>query len=723
MPDVSIAISAQDNFSTAIARMQNATRSFSKDAEGLDRKMTALNRNKATLSVDVRNASKNLKEAQRAYDDLMKAGNATAEAQEEASRRIVNATEDYDRARQNMSLLTREISNTRREMDNLYSSQERNENRMVGRASANSASGGIMAGFAVQMIGQEAQKLVSSFADGYLTSYYGNEVGSLLNSALTSGISGATAGAMIGGAPGALIGGAIGTTSGAIGGMLANNANKDEFYKSYIKSQYDNQQEELSNSLASGKTLAGGREVDQLSFTTLLGGDSDKAENFLKGIVDFANSTPFLYDDLTSMSKTLLTYKYNEDEMMSVLQNIGDAGAALGMDTQNMNMVATGLGRMRSSGKTSLEYINLMQERGIDAIGALAEAHGITNAKVYESISKNLFDGAESAEIISKYMEKNYGGSMLAISETYNGLLSTMEGLNSEIDNAMGEGFINARKPQLERNIDALNGETGNMMKDMYSQIGAFQAELENTKEQLEIDVFESLNQGNVVGEWSENSRSSIQALADEYKKAQSIIDNYEMYDQGSYDNYKEALSKAGRIAQEAKVIAENEYLQSDGYNLLYNSNIELAERIQENSIDSFEKTGWELGEVLTTGLERSIQSRDIRLGLNVMNEKYMDKGTKTLYESADAGYENMKNAGKKAFGMSYVPYNGYPTFLDEGERILTASENRRYSQGAGQSGVLVSGNTFNVREESDIPKIASEILRELKKTDMSYGK
>ena len=61
--------------------------------------------------------------------------------------------------------------------------------------------------------------------------------------------------------------------------------------------------------------------------------------------------------------------------------------------------------------------------------------------------------------------------------------------------------------------------------------------------------------------------------------------------------------------------------MQSDGYNLLYNSNIELAERIQENSIDSFEKTGWELGEVLTTGLERSIQSRDIRLGLNVMNE------------------------------------------------------------------------------------------------------
>ena len=721
MPDVSIAISAQDNFSTAIARMQNATRSFSKDAEGLDRKMTALNRNRATLSVDVRDARNKLREAQEAYEDLMEAGNATAEAQEAAVRRIVNATEDYDRARQNMSLLNREISNTRREMDNLYSSQERNENRMAGRSNSNSRSG-VLTGFAAQMIGQEAQNLVSSFASSYLTSYYGNEIGNLLNSTFTSGISGITAGAMVGGAPGALVGGTIGALSGAIGGALNNNASKDEFYKNYIKSQYDSQQEKLNNSLIAGTTLAGGREVDRLSFTTLLGGDSDKAENFLKSIVDFANSTPFQYDDLTSMSKTLLTYKYSEDEMMSVLQNIGDAGAALGMDTQNMNMVATGLGRMRSSGKTSLEYINLLQERGIDAIGALAEAHGITNAKVYESISKSLFDGAESAEIISKYMEKNYGGSMLAISETYNGLLSTFEGLNSEIDNAMGEGFTNARKPQLERNIEALNGETGDMMKEMYSQIGAFQAELENTKEQLEIDVFESLNQGNVVGNWSDNAKASIQELAKEYKELKVIIDNYELYGTVSEDTYKKALSESGRIAQEAKVIAENEYLQSDGYNLLYNSNIELAERIQENSIDSFEKTGWELGEVLTTGLERSIQSRDIRLGLNVMNEGYMDKSAKTLYENADAGYENMKNAGKKAFGMSYVPYNGYPTFLDEGERVLTASENRNYSNNQNRSNIVISGNNFTVRNEKDIDNIAIALLDKIEKANKSYS-
>ena len=80
-----------------------------------------------------------------------------------------------------------------------------------------------------------------------------------------------------------------------------------------------------------------------------------------------------------------------------------------------------------------------------------------------------------------------------------------------------------------------------------------------------------------------------------------------------------------------------------------------------------------------------------------------MDKGTKTIYENVDAGYENMKNAGKKAFGMSYVPYNGYPTFLDEGERILTASENRNYSNNQDRSNIVISGNNFTVRSEKDI--------------------
>ncbi len=161
-----------------------------------------------------------------------------------------------------------------------------------------------------------------------------------------------------------------------------------------------------------------------------------------------------------------------------------------------MNMVATGLGRMRSSRKTSLEYINLLQERGIDAIGYLADAHGMSKADIYEGISKNLFDGAESAKIIAEAMGRDYSGSMAAISQTFDGLSSTLQGMNEEIDKAMGEGYNEKRKEGMERQIGYLQGEYGEQQKEANKMLGAWKADLENQKDEMlrqaEIKVMRS---------------------------------------------------------------------------------------------------------------------------------------------------------------------------------------------------------------------------------------
>jgi predicted nucleic acid-binding Zn-ribbon protein len=56
--DVSIAITAKDNFSTAITTMRNANQAFNKDLTGLQTKLDALNKTKITLKVDVDKAKK-----------------------------------------------------------------------------------------------------------------------------------------------------------------------------------------------------------------------------------------------------------------------------------------------------------------------------------------------------------------------------------------------------------------------------------------------------------------------------------------------------------------------------------------------------------------------------------------------------------------------------------------------------------------------------------------
>lgn len=68
-----------------------------------------------------------------------------------------------------------------------------------------------------------------------------------------------------------------------------------------------------------------------------------------------------------------------------------------------------------------------------------------------------------------------------------------------------------------------------------------------------------------------------------------------------------------------------------------------------------------------------------------------------------------------KYHGMDYVPYDGMMARLHKGERIMTASENRDYTSGRASGPISITGNTFHVRQESDIDAIARALAREIK--------
>ena len=70
------------------------------------------------------------------------------------------------------------------------------------------------------------------------------------------------------------------------------------------------------------------------------------------------------------------------------------------------------------------------------------------------------------------------------------------------------------------------------------------------------------------------------------------------------------------------------------------------------------------------------------------------------------------------AAGLERVPYDGYAALLHEGERVLTAREARQADQGGGAQ-VTITGNTFEVRQESDIDAIAEALYRRLRLAQM----
>ncbi|SFJ43992.1 hypothetical protein SAMN02910435_02056 [Ruminococcaceae bacterium D5] len=72
--NISIAISAKDNFSDAVNKMNNSGIRFNKNLEEMQAQLNAINKNRATLKLDVSEARKNLQALQKEYNAAKKSG-------------------------------------------------------------------------------------------------------------------------------------------------------------------------------------------------------------------------------------------------------------------------------------------------------------------------------------------------------------------------------------------------------------------------------------------------------------------------------------------------------------------------------------------------------------------------------------------------------------------------------------------------------------------------
>ena len=726
MPDVSIMVSAQDNFSTAINRMQQAVKPFTRNVDDLQQTLDQLNANRVSLQVDVTDASRALKNAQREYQNLAKEAQRAQDAMDNAATpeerntaaqrltelntalgqsqtRVQSAQMQYNQLRDNLGAVSRQAQRTQRDIENLSRGEE-NRSRLNQQHQQDqdqdpaqpSRWQTLQQGFnrlaqagAVQMVGDA----VTDIANTFVSSAYGSTGSTLFSSAL----SGATSGAAIGTAIAPGVGTAVGALAGGVIGLAQGGTQvfeqKDEAFKSYVQESTENALAKQTEMLSTGSAIAAQRETDQISFNTLFG-SADIASQFLSELRTAAARTPFEYNDLTGMSKILNTYGYDENHILPTLEIVGDAGAALGMVVQDMSEVATAIGRMNASGKTTLEYINPLQERGVDAVGALANHYEVSKGDIYEMISDGEIAGEEAARVILRSMSDGFAGAMQNQSQTMSGLQSTLEDLNAEKLNALGEGYNSKRKEGLQAEIDALSGEQGDRLKEVYRSIGEWKAELENSKFEIENDIMNAVMTGD--------------ALQLDYGDAQASI---EQSVQQMQEEYRLAGDETGKILMQAEVLAMDAFNSSEDAQIALEAQRTLASNIRNDAAakDEFWNGGHEMALEFSKGWASTVH-------LSVPAPTYATNTASTIGVSGvTGGY--LPGRGY-AFGLERVPYDDYPALLHEGERVLTASQAREQDAGkAPASGgqIVITGNSFSVRDDSDIQKIAAELLHQIR--------
>lgn len=673
MPDVSIAISAQDRYSSAIKSMAQITKSFSKDADEMEDILHKLNANKYSLKLDADAALKELKALEKQFE-------ATGDEADGLKAQLAKA--NYDNIKRNLDLVTKGAKDAEKQMQKTGEAFRKTGNQ-VGFGGVSGVVSALVTSGIGQMVGQIAQQ----GANILVSSRGGEAAGTIFSSTLSSAISGSAIGTMaLGPGIGTAIGAAAGAGLGAISGAAQNLKKQDDAFKSYVQEAAESQLAQRDSDITSGSSIAARRETDRISFSTLFK-DRGVAEDYLKGLVDMANTTPFLYDDLTAMSKTLATYGFRPEtdkslekdfnSIQTVLRTIGDAGAALSMSTSDMSMVAQALGRMRSSNKTTLEYLNILNDRGIGAVGMLAEAKGKSQGEIYDMISKGQIAGTEAVEIILQALTDSFAGSMSEQSRTFSGLSSTLEGMEQEMQNAYGEGYNEARNKGLQDQIDWLSGKRGEAQEEANRAIGAWQASLENAKEKyIRKAVDDAMETG-------------------DYQKAKAAGDAAEM----------------GRILMQAKVKGMNEYNASDGAQEALAAEKALVDGIRADTAmnEDYWDAGYERGQWYSKGVAAGIAD-GMKLAANAT-------AIQSSWEAFGGGGNNSYfdiDPSSFAVGLNRVPYDNFPALLHEGERVLTASQARAEERGGPTVQVTVTGNSFYGSDAAMEDRVAQKVAREV---------
>lgn len=666
---ISIVMKMNDDISGKLKSIASTSKGVSKEFETLQNRADALGKRYADFNQQAAKTAAEALDVKRSMDEAAKAFKETGD---EADRvRFQQLREEYQALTDSAKTYSDEAKKTQKAMRETYDQVRKLDDGSSGSGSSRGMTGSSLLGTLgkaglLNMAGDAA----SQWANTFVSSTAGSAVGSLFSGALSGVASGAAIGSIvpgIGTAAGAVIGGGLGLLTS--GSQVFEQ--RDDAFKSYVQEAYDSVTQEQTDALSAGSTIAGSREQTLMAFSQKLGGDQ-AATAYLDQVKAMAKSTNYTYDQITGYSKLLLN-SYGTDETLDVLMRLSDATAGLNLNSSDNELWIAGLSRMRTTGKVTQEYLNYFSERGLDVYQALANATGADKSQIADLVSDGRISGGTAAQAILDYIDQTFGGLSEKLASTYDAMVDNLGDYEAELDAAMGEGYNEGRKSGLQAQMDWLSGESGEAVEEANRAIGAWKAELENQKEQYIRDAMDAMMASN------------------EYQSAKAAGDAAEM----------------GRLIMQAKVQGMNEYNASDGAQEALAAEKALVDGIRDDTSlnQDYWDAGYEKGQWFTKGLVASIG------------------GNYVEYESlpGDISY-NADTGNSNAYGLKYVPYDGYHAMLHQGEQVLTAEEARRQSRsGAGGLSVTITG-PVSVRQDSDIDAIVMRLADEIEARALVYG-
>ncbi|ELC8411575.1 tape measure protein [Clostridium perfringens] len=166
-------------------------------------------------------------------------------------------------------------------------------------------------------------------------------------------------------------------------------------------------------------------EQAQVAWSTILG-SHEAASKMMAEITDYAAKTPFSKMGVDTMAKQLTNAGFEGQAVFDQLTKIGDMGSAFGIQEDSLREMVRQYAQVQQAQVAYTEDLNILQDRGIPIYKALGEVMGVPVSQVKKLASQ----GKVTADVYNKAidsMANKTKGAMESQSETFNGMMSTLE--------------------------------------------------------------------------------------------------------------------------------------------------------------------------------------------------------------------------------------------------------------------------------------------------------
>lgn len=683
MADASVVLKVIDRISPGLSAIRRATQETGRSFDELGNTISAYRTRNDALKQNILDTELALKKARIAVTE------ATADFKksntEANETNLKNAIAQYDQLTENLKDFKAQVSDTRKQIKALEEEQRKSEIGSLFDFTGRLMDTGLV---------DQVKSAAANYGSTIMSSAWGSTQAGVVEGILSGGISGAAAGFAAGGPAGAAVGAVLGAGSGILSGLAEQQTREDDAFRSYRDALIEDSEEKVSGALSGGVSTAATREQNQIGFTALLG-SPEAASELLGQVKDLANVTPYVYDDLTGIARNLAIFDSTSGNLYDNLVTIGDAGSALNLSASSMEGLAQLLGKIGDTEKYSSEFTRSLRNYGINPASIFAEYYGISTAEANALLTdkKNPVSGSDALTAILSVLESHYGGMMEAQSHTYAGAMSTREGLLAELGNFMGEGYNAERVGMLDEHNAWLQEFA---QGEAYGIIGRSNAQRDNLQDKFYEEVMGGIFNGDATTVVDEKTQTKIDELRTAY------LDALEEYETADADRQMVLGNDIANIMTKAEALAT---ASVDATSVMQEIAASEADVVSNTAQMVALLGSFRSGITVSIAQGRGLASAQAQNGTGLPG---IFNQVGTAYMAAADYYSG--NYAHRASGQRTIPYDGYPILAHEGEMLLTASEARNYRENT--ASVLISGNTFVVRQESDIDAIADALYR-----------